>query len=116
MWMPFVRSWAIMEKICREAERPVETLEKYFYFYLAIVNVIGFFLMQYDKHLAKNRRRRVSERRIFVYAALGGAAGVWLGMLAFRHKTKHWKFLLGVPALLVVNAACVYLAAVYLFS
>lgn len=64
--------------------------------------------MQYDKKQSKKRRRRVSERRIFAYAALGGAAGVWAGMLVFRHKTKHGKFLIGVPALLAVNAACVY--------
>ena len=83
-------------------------MEKYFYFYLAIVNVTGFFIMQYDKKLAKSRKRRVSERRIFTYAALGGAAGVWIGMFAFRHKTKHWQFLLGVPALIVLNAACIY--------
>ncbi|HZG56452.1 DUF1294 domain-containing protein [Paenibacillus sp.] len=81
---------------------------KYFYFYLAVVNVIGFFLMRYDKEQSKRSRWRVSERRLFAYAAAGGALGVWAGMLAFRHKTKHWSFVLGVPALLVVNAACVY--------
>ena len=81
---------------------------KYFYFYLAVVNVVGFFLMRYDKAQSKRSRWRVSERRLFTYAAVGGALGVWAGMLAFRHKTKHWSFVLGVPALLVVNAACVY--------
>lgn len=108
MLLPFVRSWAIMEN--GEAGGAERAVEKYIFIYLAIVNVTGFFLMQYDKKLSKTkgRRRRVSERRIFAYAALGGAAGVWAGMMAFRHKTKHASFLLGVPALLVVNAACVY--------
>lgn len=81
---------------------------KYFYFYLAIVNAIGFFLMRYDKQQSKRSRWRVSERRLFAYAALGGAAGVWAGMAAFRHKTKHLTFVLGIPALVVMNAACVY--------
>ena len=84
--------------------------EKYLWIYLAVVNAAGFFLMQYDKQQAKGRRRRVSERRIFAYAALGGAAGVLAGMLAFRHKTRHWRFRLWVPALIVLNAACVYWA------
>jgi len=81
---------------------------KYFLLYLGIVNVVGFFLMKHDKAQSRNKRWRVSERRIFAYAAAGGALGVWAGMFAFRHKTKHWSFLLGVPALLIANAACVY--------
>jgi uncharacterized membrane protein YsdA (DUF1294 family) len=82
---------------------------KYFWIYLALVNVIGFFLMKHDKELSRKKKWRVSERRIFTYAAVGGALGVWAGMLAYRHKTKHMSFVLGVPALAVVNAACVYL-------
>ena len=81
---------------------------KYFWIYLALVNVIGFFLMGHDKELSRRKRWRVSERRIFAYAALGGALGIWAGMLAYRHKTKHMSFVLGVPALALVNAACVY--------
>ncbi|TLS51293.1 DUF1294 domain-containing protein [Paenibacillus antri] len=81
----------------------------YVWIYLALVNVIGFFLMKHDKEQSRRSRWRVSERRLFTYAAVGGALGVWAGMLAFRHKTKHMSFVLGVPALAVVNAVCLYL-------
>lgn len=77
--------------------------------YLLLVNVIAFGMMGYDKHLAQKRQRRVPEARLFLYAILGGALGAWLGMRTYRHKTKHPSFVFGMPALLVVNAICVYL-------
>lgn len=47
--------------------------------------------------------RRTPERTLFLIAALGGSAGVWLGMYAFRHKTRHWYFVLGIPAILAAQ-------------
>ncbi|THF74941.1 DUF1294 domain-containing protein [Cohnella fermenti] len=76
--------------------------------YLLLVNIVAFGLMGYDKQLAKRKQRRVSERRLFLYAAIGGALGGWLGMRTYRHKTKHASFVYGMPALLVLNAACVF--------
>ncbi|MGU3473172.1 DUF1294 domain-containing protein [Paenibacillus sp. D51F] len=79
--------------------------------YLALVNLIGFVMMAIDKSQARNGGRRVPEKRLFVFAALGGALGSWIGMRAYRHKTKHMTFVVGMPALLVLNAACVYYLA-----
>lgn len=67
------------------------------------VNVFTFYLFGLDKLKAKRRERRIPEKQLFLAAALGGAAGAWIGMGAFRHKTKHVSFTLGIPALLLVN-------------
>jgi uncharacterized membrane protein YsdA (DUF1294 family) len=77
--------------------------------YLAIINVINFLTMSYDKRQAKRGHRRIPEKRLFTYAAIGGALGGWLGMFIWRHKTKHMSFILGFPALLVVNLICIYM-------
>mgnify|MGYP002508216347 CR=1 FL=1 len=66
--------------------------------YLALVNLWAFALMGFDKRRAKMRgARRVRERTLFLSALLGGGLGACLGMWIFRHKTKHWYFVVGMP-------------------
>lgn len=65
------------------------------------LSVLGFFLMGYDKLQAKRGRRRVPEKSLFSVALLGGAAGAVLGMYLFHHKTRHWYFKWGLPAILL---------------
>ena len=72
---------------------------------LLLLNLISFFQMRHDKQCAKENRRRVSERTLFLSAALFGAAGGTLGMFVFRHKTKHWYFRVFFPLLMVLQAA-----------
>lgn len=79
---------------------------------LLVINVLGFALMGFDKGRAVNGGYRVPERQLLLTALLGGAAGVWLGMCLFRHKTRHLLFSLGVPLLLILQSA----AAMVLFS
>ena len=74
--------------------------------YLAVINVVGFFMFGYDKSMAVRKRRRVPEKNLFLVAAIGGAAGAMIGMRAFRHKTKHLSFTIGVPALIALNVVC----------
>ncbi|WP_028559968.1 DUF1294 domain-containing protein [Paenibacillus pinihumi] len=76
--------------------------------YLLVLNITALLLMHTDKQLARRRARRIPERRLFGTAALGGAAGIWLGMQLWRHKTKHSSFVIGIPLLLIVNAAAVW--------
>lgn len=78
--------------------------------YFALWSVIAFFAMRHDKHLAKRRGHRTPENTLMFFAFAGGALGAWLGMYAFRHKTKHAGFVVGVPLLLLWNAFCVYFA------
>ncbi len=67
------------------------------------VNVLNLFGMGWDKRQAKRGGRRVPERRFFLLALLGGAPGGLLGMYAFRHKTRHWYFRWGLPAILLLQ-------------
>lgn len=74
---------------------------------LAVVNLAGFSLMGIDKFKAKHNRWRIKESALFLPAILGGALGSTLGMHLFHHKTKHWYFRFGFPALLVLQIALV---------
>ncbi|MFB9329803.1 DUF1294 domain-containing protein [Paenibacillus aurantiacus] len=71
--------------------------------YLILINIAAFMLMGSDKALARQGKRRVSERRLMTYAAVGGSVGAYLGMRAYRHKTKHAKFFIGLPVLVIVH-------------
>lgn len=81
---------------------------KYIILYLIIINLYGIYIMYIDKRRAKERKWRVSENWIFLVALLFGSIGVIIGMKAFRHKTKHLKFILGIPAILIVQLYLVY--------
>lgn len=72
---------------------------------LILLNTYTFILMGSDKKRAKKRGRRVPEARFFWLAFFGGALGVFLGMSRFRHKTLHNSFRVGIPLLVVWNAA-----------
>jgi len=79
----------------------------YFLCYLLLMNVITFIEMGHDKAQAKKGGQRVPEKRLFLLAAIGGGIGGWLGMKAWRHKTKHRSFVVGMPLLTGLNAICV---------
>ena len=84
---------------------------KYFLLYLLLINAIAFVLMLADKQKARKKRWRIPERTLIGAALLGGSVGALLGMYTFRHKTKHPKFTLGIPAILAAQTAL----AVWLF-
>lgn len=63
--------------------------------------------MLVDKLKAKQGAWRIPERTLIGAAVLGGSIGAWMGMYLFRHKTKHIKFTLGIPVILVVQLALV---------
>lgn len=75
--------------------------------YLIIINLIGFVIMGVDKLKAKKRAWRIPESTLFVVALIGGSLGTTAGMHIFRHKTRHWYFLYGMPAILVIQIAIV---------
>ncbi len=73
--------------------------------YLLFINAVGFALMGVDKRRAKRDQWRISEKSLFLPPLLGGTVGAILGMRVFHHKTKHWYFRYGLPALLVLQLA-----------
>lgn len=71
--------------------------------YLLLINLIAFALMGLDKGRARRGQWRVSEKALFLPAILGGSVGAVLGMRLFHHKTRHWYFRYGLPALLLLQ-------------
>lgn len=78
---------------------------QYFGAYLLIINALGFLLMCIDKQKAKKHAWRIPEAALLTTAVLGGSIGTFLGMQLCRHKTKHPQFSVGVPVILVLQAA-----------
>ena len=75
--------------------------------YLVIINLVLFVTMAIDKQKAKRDKRRVPEATLFLMALIGGSIGGIAGMYCFRHKTKHMSFVIGFPAILILELALV---------
>ena len=75
--------------------------------YLLIMNAAGFLVMTIDKLYAKKNLWRVPERTLLGVAAFGGSIGVLSAMYTVRHKTKHMKFVIGVPLILAIQIGIV---------
>ena len=84
--------------------------------YVIIINLVGFFSMFIDKRRAKRNEWRIPEKTLFLIAILGGSIGSNIGMRLFRHKTKHWYFVFGMPAILILQIViiCLLLGKYYL--
>ena len=78
---------------------------RYVILYVLVLSLLGFLLMGADKWKARRGAWRIKESTLFLVAILGGSPGALLGMHLFRHKTKHWYFRYGLPALLMLQAA-----------
>ena len=77
--------------------------------YLVIINAYAFLLMLMDKQKARQRHRRIPESTLMTSAVLGGSIGALAGMYCCRHKTKHRKFTIGIPVILVIQLVAVFL-------
>ncbi|MBE7004221.1 MAG: DUF1294 domain-containing protein [Ruminococcaceae bacterium] len=73
--------------------------------YLIGINLAAFLAFGADKRRARRGDWRVPERTLFLLALLGGSLGALGGMFAFHHKTKHWYFRYGLPAILLAQCA-----------
>lgn len=88
------------------------TLQTVILTYLILLNLAGFSIMGIDKRRARKHMWRISERALFLTAVLGGSVGTLAGMYTFRHKTKHWYFVVGMPLILVLQVG---IAVYFLF-
>lgn len=75
---------------------------------LGISSLVLYILMGADKLRAKQGRRRISEKCLFLFAVFGGAVGGFAAMNAFRHKTKHWYFAVGFPVLALLQVIGIF--------
>lgn len=80
--------------------------------YFLLVNLIGFCSMGIDKRKAVKGTFRIPEANLFIIALIGGSIGSICGMYTFRHKTRKWYFVYGMPAILILQIALI----VFLFS
>ena len=90
---------------------PISTPLLYILAIFGLFNIGTFLVMLADKtKSATPGSPRIPEGLLFFLAAAFGGAGIFAGMFAFRHKTKKWYFLAGIPLLILENAAVIYLA------
>lgn len=87
-------------------------LINYIYIYLILINIFGIILMGIDKNRAIKHQWRIKEKTLFLTAIVGGSVGSIAGMLTFHHKTKHKKFTIGMPMIVIVQ---VFLICYFLF-
>lgn len=75
----------------------------YLFAYLILINAAAFIFMLVDKRKAQKGVWRISESTLINLAIFGGSIGAIAGMKLFRHKTKHPKFYIGLPVILVIQ-------------
>ena len=82
-----------------------------FFAYIVIISLISVIVCIYDKGISKKNKveLRVPEKTLMLLSAIGGSVAMYLTMLLIRHKTKHVKFMLGIPLIIAFHAAIVYL-------
>lgn len=84
-------------------------MEKVIIIYLVLINIIGFLSMYIDKKKSISHKWRISEKSLILIAVLGGGIGSLIGMRSFRHKTKHLKFTLGIPLIIIIEVYLIYI-------
>ena len=77
-------------------------------YYLIAVNLTAFFAALSDKYRAVHQKRRISESLLFTLALLGGAAGEYISMRIFHHKTRHRRFMFGLPVIILAWILLLY--------
>lgn len=84
------------------------TIQNYLVIYLICISLLSVIVTVSDKRKAKKGAWRVPEATLLLLAALGGSAAMYLTMHLIRHKTKHLKFMLGIPVIVVVQVLVVW--------
>ncbi len=86
-----------------------------FYIYFISVSIISIVICIYDKKISKKNRveLRVPERTLLLLSAIGGSVAMFICMILVRHKTKHLKFMLGIPLIILAQAVAIYLLFYY---
>ena len=76
----------------------------------AVISLVTVIVTVYDKIAAKKRpKHRIRENTLLLLALLGGGVAEFATMLLIRHKTKHKKFMIGLPVIIAAQAVAVAL-------
>ena len=81
--------------------------------YLAVISLVSVITTAWDKFCAKRNMWRVPEKTLIIMSILGGSVAMYITMKMIRHKTKHPKFMVGIPVIIILQIAAV--AAVWYF-
>jgi uncharacterized membrane protein YsdA (DUF1294 family) len=83
--------------------------------YIAVISLVSFVVCVYDKKISKKNRveLRIPEKVLLLLSAIGGSVAMFVTMILIRHKTKHVKFMLGIPLIIVLQIA-IAVAVMYL--
>lgn len=74
--------------------------------FLLAINILGVSLTIYDKIASKKfRKNRIRENVLLLIGALGGAVSMYITMKLIRHKTRHKKFMIGLPIIFFLQVA-----------
>ena len=82
-------------------------MDKLLIAYFVIISIVTVILTVYDKNAARKGKYRISESSLIVCGVFGGAAAEFITMLIIRHKTRHIKFMLGLPLIIVAQIALI---------
>ncbi|MDE6124773.1 MAG: DUF1294 domain-containing protein [Eubacterium sp.] len=84
-----------------------------FLFYFAVISFLAALFTIADKINAKRGRRRVREDFLLTLGLLGGALFEFITMKIIRHKTRHNKFMIGLPVLIAIQIITILLIVIY---
>ena len=75
--------------------------------YLIVISILSVFVTIKDKAAAKADERRIPEKALFFLAIMGGSLAMFITMRKIRHKTRHAKFMFGIPAIMLLQVAII---------
>lgn len=87
-------------------DMPIYIIQAVF-IYISVISLISIFVTIYDKSAAKKHKQRISENTLILLSLLGGSVAMLATMKLIRHKTKHKKFMLGIPAIIILQVVLV---------
>ena len=84
--------------------------------YVAVVSLCSIIVCIYDKKISKrgNVKLRIPEKSLFIWSAVGGSVAMYITMQVIRHKTKHAKFMIGIPVIMLLQIAAIVAAMILL--
>ena len=89
-------------------------MKTYLGYYLILINILSVIVTIVDKQKAIKHKWRISENSLLMFGILGGSLVMLITMLFIRHKTKHLKFMLGLPLIFVFQLFAFALIKIYL--
>ena len=79
-----------------------------FIIYTLVINIIAILITGYDKLCAKKHSWRAKERTLMLVSVLGGSIGMYITMQLIRHKTRHFKFMIGIPLIMILQIILIW--------